>query len=358
MGLMIQAKFHLANQERDAWIPGVITNSQSSRMTALFTDGEFVHIPKSVLRLWKPPANSLSQCEVGMTVVVKFDGKCWYRGRVNAKSSSSTAVTIFFDDGDVSIVPGEECYAVPGGLQLPGRLSAAERRRAPPSSPAAAIELAGSRDRTPSSPAAAIELADSRDRALTLRGINIQQPWARLILEGKKRLEARAYALAPSSVYRNEPLWLIETPGKCERSARFAARIIGAVCFDTSKEYATTAEWRADEVGGHLINEVHKARAAPGQPSPPRVLALSANRCVRRRAGIAVRLARGERTDARVEGRVGSCASRGCSRTSEGRARLRAVPTRRRALRGRRRRAVTDDIALPYVPRIMTLISQ
>ena len=44
-----------------------------------------------------------------------------------------------------------------------------------------------------------------------LRGINIQRPWAQMILDGQKTVEARKYDLMG---YRNEDLWIIETPGK------------------------------------------------------------------------------------------------------------------------------------------------
>ena len=44
-----------------------------------------------------------------------------------------------------------------------------------------------------------------------LRGINIQRPWAQLLLDGLKTVEARTYELKG---YLNEDLWIIETPGK------------------------------------------------------------------------------------------------------------------------------------------------
>ena len=61
-----------------------------------------------------------------------------------------------------------------------------------------------------------------------LRGINIQRPWARLILDGLKTVEARKYELKG---YRNEDLWIIETPGKRRRGETFVARIIGIARF-------------------------------------------------------------------------------------------------------------------------------
>ena len=70
----------------------------------------------------------------------------------------------------------------------------------------------------------------------TLRGINIQQPWAGLIVAGGKTIEARRY---PLTTYRGEPLWLIETPGSCSAATeKFDARIVGVVRFDESKQCA------------------------------------------------------------------------------------------------------------------------
>ena len=91
-----------------------------------------------------------------------------------------------------------------------------------------------------------------------LRGINIQWPWARLILDGLKTVEARTWE--PTG-YLNEDLWMIETPFKgpvscigvygkltkerwCPTSV---ARIIGIVRFGSSFEYTTLAQWRKDK---------------------------------------------------------------------------------------------------------------
>jgi hypothetical protein len=47
----------------------------------------------------------------------------------------------------------------------------------------------------------------------THRGINIQRPWAELILRGIKKIEARVY---PLKSFKEEVLWIIQTPGKGE----------------------------------------------------------------------------------------------------------------------------------------------
>ena len=64
-----------------------------------------------------------------------------------------------------------------------------------------------------------------------LRGISMQQPWARMILDGQKTVEARKYEL---TTYLNEELWIIETLGNART---FVARIIGIVRFGSSFQY-------------------------------------------------------------------------------------------------------------------------
>ena len=82
-----------------------------------------------------------------------------------------------------------------------------------------------------------------------LRGINIQRPWARKILNGVKSIEARRY---PLRSYLNEDLWVIETPGSRGRDDTFESRIIGIVRFGADFRYETLAQWHADEAA-HCI---------------------------------------------------------------------------------------------------------
>ena len=108
-----------------------------------------------------------------------------------------------------------------------------------------------------------------------LRGINIQQPWARLILDGCKTIEARKY---PLRGYLNELLWVIETSGTCKRTIdmdrptglqpeqllgrrhrrvrapAFSSKIIGVVRFGSDHEYTDVQQWRSDEKR-HCITE-------------------------------------------------------------------------------------------------------
>ena len=101
-----------------------------------------------------------------------------------------------------------------------------------------------------------------------LRGINIQRPWARLIVDGVKTVEARKYELTG---YLNEDLWIIETPGKgtTRRSyigvdgkvthesdkGKHVSHIIGIVRFGASFQYEDLAHWRADQARHRIPEE-------------------------------------------------------------------------------------------------------
>ena len=114
----------------------------------------------------------------------------------------------------------------------------------------------------------------------TLRGINIQRPWARMILEGRKTVETRKY---PLKGYMGEDLWIIETKGDLgnyvdansdaaflvptgggETGApvaagarqRFESRIVGMLRFEEGFQYHDVDQWRGD-VGRHCITKGH-----------------------------------------------------------------------------------------------------
>ena len=82
-----------------------------------------------------------------------------------------------------------------------------------------------------------------------LPGINVQQPWARLLLSGEKTIETRTYPITDK--YINQDMWLIETPGK---EGGFRARVIGRICFSGSKEYHTQQDFYNDS-RSHLIDK-------------------------------------------------------------------------------------------------------
>ena len=86
----------------------------------------------------------------------------------------------------------------------------------------------------------------------TLRSLNIQRPWARLLLAGKKSVTVRKY---PLNNYKDEDLWMQETRGNDRALSRdFKSEIIGTVRFGDDFEYRDLDEFRADE-GRHCIAE-------------------------------------------------------------------------------------------------------
>ena len=80
-----------------------------------------------------------------------------------------------------------------------------------------------------------------------LPGINVQTPWARMLLSGEKTTETRTYSLPLK--YVGHDLWLIETPGKI---GKFTARVIGIIRFSGSEEYKSEKEFY-DKADRHLI---------------------------------------------------------------------------------------------------------
>lgn len=74
-----------------------------------------------------------------------------------------------------------------------------------------------------------------------MTGINIQAPWAYLLVRGIKSVETRTYPLPVK--YAGEPLLLIETPGK---SRKFKSRIIGEITFSHSFKYKDELDWKMD----------------------------------------------------------------------------------------------------------------
>ena len=86
----------------------------------------------------------------------------------------------------------------------------------------------------------------------TFRALNIQRPWARLLLTGAKSVEVRKY---PLNSYKDEDLWILETKGKERNLPRdFSSKIIGTIRFEQDFEYESLAEFRADE-GRHCISD-------------------------------------------------------------------------------------------------------
>ena len=76
-----------------------------------------------------------------------------------------------------------------------------------------------------------------------LRGLNVQQPWARLLLDGTKTVEVRTY---PLKSYKMEMLHLIETGGR-KASPDFRTCTIGQIQFESDFQYTSLEVFRDDE---------------------------------------------------------------------------------------------------------------
>ena len=80
-----------------------------------------------------------------------------------------------------------------------------------------------------------------------LRGLNVQHPWAPMLLDGSKVIEARTYDIDDKGGFGNEWFWVVETPGK-QRQRGQRARITGCVKFcREAVRYTSLDQWRADE---------------------------------------------------------------------------------------------------------------
>jgi hypothetical protein len=100
-------------------------------------------------------------------------------------------------------------------------------------------------------------------RKLVYPAINIQAPWAELLLSGKKTVETRFYPLPKK--YQGVEMLILETPGK---AGRFKKRIVGIIKFGEPFKYVSATEFYQDSKR-HLVTEEDKAvawRAGKGRP--------------------------------------------------------------------------------------------
>lgn len=74
-----------------------------------------------------------------------------------------------------------------------------------------------------------------------LSGLNVQEPWASLLINGQKSVETRSYALPKK--YEGVELALIATPGK---KRNFKSKIIGTIIFSHCFQYKNLDEWIQD----------------------------------------------------------------------------------------------------------------
>src|SRR5579859_6690538 len=80
-------------------------------------------------------------------------------------------------------------------------------------------------------------------------GLNIQAPWAELIVSGAKTIETRSYPLPRK--HENVVIAVIETPGP--KRLVLKSRIVGLVVFSHSVRYATRTQWKEDKPR-HLVD--------------------------------------------------------------------------------------------------------
>lgn len=89
--------------------------------------------------------------------------------------------------------------------------------------------------------------ANKSEQDSYLPGLNVQAPWAALLISGRKTVETRGYPLP--SKYVGKPLALIETPGP---NGKFKARIVAIVVFGASQRYTSKIGFYRDRKK-HLI---------------------------------------------------------------------------------------------------------
>jgi len=85
-------------------------------------------------------------------------------------------------------------------------------------------------------------------------GLEVQQPWAQMLLSGQKTVETRAYPLPAALIGR--PLYVVESGSGVARKSSLpdqvpaghaSLRICGTATFKASDEYPSRAAWLADE---------------------------------------------------------------------------------------------------------------
>lgn len=87
----------------------------------------------------------------------------------------------------------------------------------------------------------------------TISGLNIQEPWASLLIDGHKSVETRSYPLPKK--YEGVELALISTPGK---KRNFKAKIIGTITFSHSFKYENIYDFESD-FNRHLVPVDHNS---------------------------------------------------------------------------------------------------
>lgn len=81
-----------------------------------------------------------------------------------------------------------------------------------------------------------------------LPGLNVQEPWASLLVSGRKVVETRTYAC--SIQYLNRPIGIVAT----QRASSPKSALVGIVRIVESFSFPDVCAFRADE-GEHLVEE-------------------------------------------------------------------------------------------------------
>ncbi|MDB5037170.1 MAG: hypothetical protein JWQ35_698 [Bacteriovoracaceae bacterium] len=85
-------------------------------------------------------------------------------------------------------------------------------------------------------------------KELQIPGLNVQEPWAQLIIDHKKTVETRTYPIP--SKHLNKLIAIIETyPSNAK-----TARVVGIVKFSSCFQYKNKAHFKRDEES-HLVSE-------------------------------------------------------------------------------------------------------
>ena len=127
---------------------------------------------------------------------------------------------------------------------LPQQTTTRKRGKAAASSPPSKKSKKATAAGPPSWTRGNLQLRPTR---ATLRGLNVQRPWAPMLLDGSKVIETRTYDIDKQKCFANEWFWVVETPGK-KRQRGQRAHITGCIKFSSEAvRYTSLAQWRADE---------------------------------------------------------------------------------------------------------------
>lgn len=92
----------------------------------------------------------------------------------------------------------------------------------------------------------------SRNKSRVLPGLNVQHPWAELLISGKKTVETRTYPIPEK--YCEREIYVVETGGD---DSSVSAKVVGIIRFGRSFRYQSEKEFYRDSVR-HLVDQNSK----------------------------------------------------------------------------------------------------